>query len=204
MLFIPISYCVQALKTGSSHLKFQRKHRMYPRVKVGLEEQDVLVSLEKDDKSIPGFKNVPQSPSAIGSSVKGKQNGSLTLPSCNKIPETDVPKLEIPLSPLSKGPTKNSRRTRDVRDDPKLSWKPNSISRPRAVLSSPENDKTIGSQNKKNIKRSLLGLKKQGLQHSTSQVYVNSVNDKRCLKQCNSVLEPHVSGQKNKLHDNSN
>ncbi|GFZ17657.1 hypothetical protein Acr_26g0009270 [Actinidia rufa] len=104
MLFIPISYCVQALKTGSSHLKFQRKHRMYPRVKVRLQEQDVLISLEKDDKSIPGFKRVPQSPpSVIGSSVKGKQNGSLTLPSCAKIPETDVPKLEIPLSSLSKG-----------------------------------------------------------------------------------------------------
>ncbi|PSR89735.1 Testis-expressed sequence 15 protein, partial [Actinidia chinensis var. chinensis] len=177
----------------------------YPRVKVRLQEQDdVLISLEKDDKSIPGFKNVSQSPSVIGSSVKGKQNGSLTLPSCAKIPETDVPKLEIPLSSLSKGPTKNSRRARDVRDDPKLSWKPNSISRPRAVLSSPENDKTIGSQNKKNIKRPLLSLKKQGLQHSTSQVYVNSVNDKRCLKQCNSMLEPHVSGQKNKLHENSN
>ena len=66
------------------------------------------------------------------------------------------------------------------------------------------NDKMIGSQNKKVSKRPLLGLTKHGLQHSTSQVNVNSVNDKRCLKQCNSVLEPHVSGQKNKLHDKSN
>ncbi|GMP99293.1 hypothetical protein CsSME_00046817 [Camellia sinensis var. sinensis] len=189
------------------------------------EEQDDSFTLPYNSDSIPLPKNVSQSPSLLDSTAKENQNDS--LPSGDKIPKPYVPKLSMTLFPLSKGPKKNSRHTRELQEDTKLPISSSSIPRPRAVVSSPDNDKMIGNQNKVISKRPL-ALKKQSLeQYSTSQV--NAIHDKAASplsmrlntreatqsksdrKQCNST-KPAVSTQKRsitlqgetKLHDDLN
>lgn len=63
-----------------------------------------------------------------------------------RIPKTCVPKIAMPIISISKGEEKNIKEI-DEEDD-RLNIRASPIPRPRAVLSSPDNDGVIGSKNK--------------------------------------------------------
>ncbi|CAL8178241.1 unnamed protein product [Prunus armeniaca] len=135
------------LKTDS---KFQKKHKqqnnkvMYPKVKVRLQEQDDYFSPQSHHRTL-------QLTNASDESVPGKETQSCSPPSIAITKKAYVSKL--PGHSISSSKAENSR-------NPGKATKPAdaracSILRPRAVLSSPENDGMIGSRNKVVDKNSL-------------------------------------------------
>ncbi|KAF8388286.1 hypothetical protein HHK36_026952 [Tetracentron sinense] len=130
-----------------------KKREVYPKVKVREQAQDdqivarekeesssllleILESLSLQDRCSPGF-------SSVTDSAKEYQNDS--PPSVARIPESYIPNLAMPLISGSKGAGKNNKESKD---DTRPNIGSSSVLRPRAVLSSPDNDGMIGSKNK--------------------------------------------------------
>ncbi|KAA8543417.1 hypothetical protein F0562_021088 [Nyssa sinensis] len=137
------SVAVSPLRTLKQNTK------MYPMVKVREQDQDAPFTLQDDSNSLPVlkfFKSPSELDSHVSSAVKDNQNDYTTTVA--KIPETSVPIFGMPLIPVSQGPKKNSRHTREVQEEIKSNARAPSVLRPRAVLSSPDNDELIGNKNK--------------------------------------------------------
>ncbi|XAR58672.1 hypothetical protein NMG60_11014157 [Bertholletia excelsa] len=144
---------------------------MYPRVRVRMEEQEDSLPLpyDGDSFSFPAvLRKAPSSPSprsSLGLRLAVERNQKKPNPPSAKNTETCVPRLAIPLIPISvsnnakchrSGPRKISIiHTEKLREDTGHSTGARSVSRPRAVVSSPDNDKLIGYQNKLISKRQL-------------------------------------------------
>ncbi|XP_057470459.1 uncharacterized protein LOC130759368 isoform X2 [Actinidia eriantha] len=132
-----------------------RSRSMYPKVKVR--------ELKEDDHEaiswppLGAFESL--SIDDLNSSVTESEDD--TPPSVVRIPKSYIPTSAIPVIPLSKGEGMSSNKKKAV-DDSNLNSRDRSLLRPRAVLSSPDNDGMIGSRNK--AKPALLsGLKDHNL-----------------------------------------
>lgn len=115
---------------------------MYPKVKVRGEAQDI----DEDDYATRFYKaldalslhNFPSPP------VKELEDNS--LPSVVRIPKSYVSKPVMPMAPVSKGSAKSINRK--IVEEEKQNIRASSVPRPRAVLSSPDNDGILGSKEK--------------------------------------------------------
>ncbi|XP_074338162.1 uncharacterized protein LOC141675724 [Apium graveolens] len=115
---------------------------MYPKVKVRDEAQDG----DEDDYTTRFFKaldalslhNFPSPP------VKELEDNS--PPSVVRIPKSYISKPVMPMAPVSKGSAKSINRK--IVEEEKQNIRASSVPRPRAVLSSPDNDGILKSQQK--------------------------------------------------------
>ncbi|XP_059625197.1 uncharacterized protein LOC132268358 [Cornus florida] len=134
---------------------------VYPKVKVKEEDEDDPFNLHDGANSLPESKIFESPPCTLGSHVE-EDNQNQSPPSVAKIPETSVPKSKMTFKPPSKGPGKISKHTKVVQEDIKPKVRDSSVLRPRAVLSSPDNDEMIGNKNKL-ISRRVSALKRTTL-----------------------------------------
>ncbi|CBI37182.3 unnamed protein product, partial [Vitis vinifera] len=194
-------------------LNLKQNHKMYPRAKkVREQEQDSHISLQNESPSMPMvLLEVLESLSSHNSHPHVKEKRSNGPPSAAKIPKSCVKNLAAVRSPpipvSSKGIGKNDKHTGE---DEKQSGRACSVPRPRAVLSSPDNDGMIGNQNKLISNRSI--PKEQSLKQNR-HVQIKEIpihgkagsppsmrkreapNTNSRLKQRNSSEPPHL-GQK--------
>ncbi|XP_057960120.1 uncharacterized protein LOC131152313 [Malania oleifera] len=144
---------------------------VYPKVKVREQEQDDQ-SAEQDIDS---------------SETEYLEDSSHIIA---KIPKTYVPNLPTPKISVSKGaissmPCYSLQRKKEKKadEDDKSNIRASSVPRPRAVLSSPENDGMIGNQNRTKAER-LSALNDHNMvpnRHAKCKV-IRKVNDKNPLK----------------------
>ncbi|KAK9280876.1 hypothetical protein L1049_003767 [Liquidambar formosana] len=148
---------------------------MYPRVKVREQEQDDSFSPEDDSSSLLLLKVFESlSVQDCCSPEKGNENDSPPL--VTKIPKTRVPNLAMPLNSVSKGASQlpeTKKNNKHVVDDAKPNARASSIPRPRAVVSSPDNDGMIGNMNKLISRRPLTLEKQHPIKKSPDQAKVN-------------------------------
>ncbi|CAK9149969.1 unnamed protein product [Ilex paraguariensis] len=160
------NYFILVFKLRNKVWLFSGSLTMYPKVKVREPERDdAAITLQDDTKSLSMWKAhsrpgpvtmtpfVRSHPFSRTNPVKDTQNDSPPLVA--RIPETYVPKLvmqQIPFGPMKK--MKNCNQTREIpADDIEQNDRSSSVPRPRAVLSSPDNDKMVGNRNKLTSRR---------------------------------------------------
>ncbi|KAI9386703.1 hypothetical protein POPTR_010G065666v4 [Populus trichocarpa] len=135
---------------------------MYPKVKVRTDGRDdqhahdwsSLLSLKDiqflclQDSCVPGCFRMLGDRSAVAVlRVKGHQD--VSPPIVARIPKSYVPNVIMPQVSVSEEAEKKSYSTEEDR----LNIRASSIPRPRAVLSSPDNDAVIGSNNRTKVAR---------------------------------------------------
>ncbi|WJX18369.1 hypothetical protein P8452_08171 [Trifolium repens] len=125
---------------------------VYPRVKVRVTDQEDYVYPENDSGILTFLKLIESL------NFEEEENQSKSQPSVSTNTKA-CPKHIITrrFTPSTKGILKNSKRVGEV---PKENTRASSIIRPRAVLSSPDNDELIGSINDLNNNISLTKRKK--------------------------------------------
>lgn len=114
---------------------------MYPKVKVREEA--------RDDEDVYGrsFYQALDSLSLHSyPSPAVKEHKDESPPVVVRIPKSYVSKSDMPLAPVSKGSAKSINR--NVIEEEKQNIRASSVPRPRAVLSSPDNDGIVRSKNK--------------------------------------------------------
>ncbi|KAK9087761.1 hypothetical protein Syun_030155 [Stephania yunnanensis] len=119
----------------------------YPRVRVRVApEEDLIEELEKGNGGLDlvmGFDS---------SSLNGNDFNSDSPPSIARVPKNYVPGLATPPVPSCKGDGNNKTVVEESRPNIRAS----SVPRPRAVLSSPDNDEIIGKRKQLSQDRSSL------------------------------------------------
>ncbi|KAJ0966538.1 hypothetical protein J5N97_023455 [Dioscorea zingiberensis] len=122
---------------------------MYPRVKVTKQQEPVVVKEETTAfilKVIESLSLENNHPPRILTSKQG--NGTeaeiYSPPSCARISKSNHKNFLTP--PL---PTSKVRKDKELADNNRANIRASSVPRPRAVLSSPDNDEMIGNQNQK-------------------------------------------------------
>ncbi|KAL2463521.1 uncharacterized protein Fot_53177 [Forsythia ovata] len=117
----------------------ERSYKMYPRVKVKKQvEEDDQYAYEKTSlQSMKAFKWL---------SLNDFSSSDEPPPSIVKIPGSHVPKSPTSTISASKGEANN--KTKTVLEENRKNVRASSVPRPRAVLSSPDNDGIIGSKTK--------------------------------------------------------
>ncbi|MCH93590.1 hypothetical protein A2U01_0014542 [Trifolium medium] len=125
---------------------------VYPRVKVRVTEQEEYVYPENDSGILAFLKLIESL------HFEEEENQSKSQPSISTNTKA-CPKHIITrrFTPSTKGILKNSKR---VGEGPKENTRASSVIRPRAVLSSPDNDELIGSMNDLSNNISLTNRKK--------------------------------------------
>ncbi|KAI5566062.1 hypothetical protein BDE02_14G161900 [Populus trichocarpa] len=128
---------------------------MYPKIKVRKQEEDEESSPPNDHVSTPSLRVKSESPSVegCGSHASEEENQSDSSPSMARFAKPYfVRNLKARPFSASKGKLKDNRR---IGENRKLSFGAKSALRPRAVLSSPDNDGIIGKRNKWKNERTL-------------------------------------------------
>ncbi|OVA02319.1 hypothetical protein BVC80_9099g119 [Macleaya cordata] len=149
---------------------------VYPKVKVREqeEEDDDDFRLQEEKNSLMLLK-VFESLALKVQNSPGKEYQSDSPPSVARIPKFYSPILAAPSISSSKGEQKNEKQ---IEEDTKSNIRASSVPRPRAVLSSPDNDGLIGHINQLSRERPSV-LKKNGLgENPRAQSKVNP----RCVK----------------------
>ncbi|CAK9139557.1 unnamed protein product [Ilex paraguariensis] len=134
---------------------------MYPKVKVRDQEEDDQFGYESSLQSSKGFESlsIHEFPSPAWECEDP--------PSIVRISGSNISNSAMPTVPASKGKSNNKK----VVGDNKPNIRASSVPRPRAVLSSPDNDGVIGSKNR--TREVLSGLKNHNLcQHRHTQCKV--------------------------------
>ncbi|KAA8527814.1 hypothetical protein F0562_035317 [Nyssa sinensis] len=136
---------------------------MYPKVKVREQEQDDLhIALDHERSSLlslDAFESL--SIHDFNAPVNGSDDDAPA--SVVRVPKSYITNSTTPLIPVSKGVEKKNDNNNKVVEDSKQNIRASSIPRPRAVLSSPDNDGMIGSRNKTKKAEVLSGLKNHNL-----------------------------------------
>eukprot|EP00257_Ricinus_communis_P020117 XP_015579278.1 uncharacterized protein LOC8266713 [Ricinus communis] len=150
-MFIYIDTCINVLlrhtarEVGHLNSKKRKKPKMYPRVRVRKQEQqeeeeEYELSPPKENGALLFLKIIESL------ALQEKENQSLSPPAAS-ITRTTKPNVSgLATPPVSASKVKNT--------------KPQPISRPRAVLSSPANDGIIGTRSKVNKSGRSSGLRK--------------------------------------------
>ncbi|KAG9445745.1 hypothetical protein H6P81_011873 [Aristolochia fimbriata] len=128
--------------------------KVYPKVKVREESEPVAV---EDDRSDLGLK-------AFGSLLQEDEHtDNSTTPALARIPESYVPNMPMPSTAIKKGnkskefaqhrspPSllmEKNNKSADEDDEDRPNIRASPVPRPRAVLSSPDNDGFVGSRNR--------------------------------------------------------
>ncbi|KAJ0111039.1 hypothetical protein Patl1_01702 [Pistacia atlantica] len=132
---------------GEEKKKDKREKRLYPQVKVRQQEQEQ----EQDDRGSFLFIRVIESLSLQDHHSSDEENKSNSSPSVAKITKVNAPIVKS----QSVTPSKAAQSNRQISKDTKpLNARASSVTRPRAVLSSPDNDGMIGNINKFDNERS--------------------------------------------------
>uniref|UniRef100_A0A7N2LXR8 Uncharacterized protein n=1 Tax=Quercus lobata TaxID=97700 RepID=A0A7N2LXR8_QUELO len=149
---------------------------MYPKVKVR----------EQDDQE--DFKGPSLLPLNDDSSFPAKENEEISPAYVAKIPKSYVPNVLVSTTSVSESlimPTISASEgageiDKKIDEDDKITIRASSILRPRAVLSSPDNDEMIGNKNRVKAKRPS-GLKNHNLVQSRhAQCKIISSNITEC------------------------
>ncbi|XP_052206414.1 uncharacterized protein LOC127810875 isoform X2 [Diospyros lotus] len=112
---------------------------MYPKVKVREEEDDDVINVH----ALDGLQSL--SIHDVDSPVREFEDDSPA--SIVRIPKSYIPGATSPTIPLSRGEGENDSKKKAL-EDKKTNTRASSVPRPRAVLSSPDNDVMIRSRNK--------------------------------------------------------
>jgi len=130
---------------------------MYPKVKVREHEEDDQIAFYVHEGPLEDFESLHTYD--LNSSVTEFDDDSPR--SVVRIPKSYISNSDIPMTPLPKAEGKRDNKVKDA-EDSKPDVKVASVLRPRAVLSSPDNDGVIRNRNK--AKADLLsGLKNHNL-----------------------------------------
>ncbi|KAK2455222.1 hypothetical protein QL285_002697 [Trifolium repens] len=165
---------------------------MYPRVKVRVTEQEDYLYPENDSGILAFLKLIESL------HFEEEENQSKSQPSISTNTKA-CPKHIITrrFTPSTKGILKNSKRVSEV---PKENTRASSIIRPRAVLSSPDNDELIGSINDSNNNITLTKRKKDtrgtvGGNAKEEEDYVYPENDSGILAFLKLIESLHFEGK---------
>ncbi|KAK8289163.1 hypothetical protein V6Z12_D07G173600 [Gossypium hirsutum] len=126
----------------NSHSNFKlKRHKMYPRVKVRVQEEE--------EDHFPPHNNNHHEPSLflsfLESLSKQEKENKINSPPSNSISSITKAYITSP-TPKDGGTVKKNKK--QIGKDMKSNVKASSVLPPRAVLSSPDNDRMIGSINK--------------------------------------------------------
>nr|POE76444.1 hypothetical protein CFP56_56201 [Quercus suber] len=150
----------------------RRNHTMYPTVKVRVNEQDDLFPPRNHDNGSMLFLSLMDS-----LSIQAKENRIDSPSSIAGVTKARVPNFSAQLIPMSKGTVKKNDKQVDKSSEQNRT---NSAPRPRAILSSPDNDGMIGSRNKLMEEKSSDYSTKKKMQAQTKVVH-NQVKAARPL-----------------------
>lgn len=150
---------------------------MYPKVKVRSQDTDDQRSGDDQIRNYSLFLNDFQSFSIYDSSSSVKEHQDVSQPLVARMPKNYVPDIIRPTTSDQKGAEKNNEKSYD---DNKSNIRASPVPRPRAVLSSPDNDVMIGSKNRTKRERSsvLKNHNQTQNRHSQAQCKVIMHNDK--------------------------
>ncbi|KAF7150575.1 hypothetical protein RHSIM_Rhsim02G0043800 [Rhododendron simsii] len=123
-----------------------RAKSMYPKVKVREQGEDDLIAFKVHEGPLKDFESRPIHD--LSSSVTECEDDSPR--SVVRIPESYISNSAIRMTPLSKAEGKSDIKVKDAEDN-KQNVKATSVLRPRAVLSSPDNDGVFGNRNKDGV-----------------------------------------------------
>ncbi|KAK1362627.1 hypothetical protein POM88_047101 [Heracleum sosnowskyi] len=170
-------------------IKKNRRKKMYPKVKVRDEAQDV----DEDDYATRFYKaldalslqNFPSPP------VKELEDNS--LPSVVRIPKSYVSKPIMPLAPVSKGSAKSINRK--IVEEEKQNIRASSVPRPRAVLSSPDNDGLLKSKQKsrQEISSGLKNHNQRQNRHAQCKVIPTSIDAINRTREANEAAHSRIN-----------
>ncbi|KAJ8749113.1 hypothetical protein K2173_013720 [Erythroxylum novogranatense] len=147
----------RSCSTFSKH----KSRKMYPKFKVKVQEQTSHISPLNDDGMSSSCKVIYDSPPGLRVLFSsGKENRSISPPLIARITRPYTANLKTQPVYVNKGIEKNINQNSE--NNNKLDVKASPVSRPRAVLSSPDNDKLIGKRNRFDSESS--GQKKSNLQ----------------------------------------
>lgn len=181
---------------------------MYPRVRVKVRgggeeedeerEQENPVSVQDENSSL--LLKVFESISLHSRFSPGNEHQSASLPQA-RVPKSYVPNVPMPSISVSKDATSRStgKKKKEVDEESRTNIRASSVPRPRAVLSSPNNDEMIGSRNRLSRDRQSItkanNLVGQTTPAEGKRVLKNAnaespVNGKRVLKEAHSKVLP--------------
>ncbi|KAK6914148.1 hypothetical protein RJ641_021469, partial [Dillenia turbinata] len=127
----------------------------YPKVRVRQEEKQDRPNTDNHlGKSLQPPLKAFVSLSVNDSSYPVKEHQDDTLPCTARVPKSYVPGAVVPMLSISSSEGRKNDNNFDDEDKPKIRASP--IPRPRAVVSSPDNDGVIGNKNKGTERRSAL------------------------------------------------
>ncbi|XP_077229743.1 uncharacterized protein LOC143862559 [Tasmannia lanceolata] len=161
---------------------------MYPTVKVG--KEGIPVAL-KEEESSSLLLRVFESLSVQDRCSQGNEDQN------DSPPHAKVPKTYIPNVPLSSIAVEKVNNNNEVDEDIRPYIRASSVPRPRAVLSSPDNDDMIGSMNKLSTRRQTVLKNHNSSQNTHVQGKVKNIradrplNTRRVSKEVDDKGHPH-------------
>ncbi|KAK9146230.1 hypothetical protein Sjap_006133 [Stephania japonica] len=188
----PLYLAKPGLPIKHSWIPVRFHHMAYPRVRVRVApEEDLIEEVEKGNGGLDSVKGFDSSSlnGLVGMFMKSKFvrdddhfeiqklgndfNGD-SPPTIAKVPKNYVPALATPSVPLCKGDANNKKVVEESRPNIQAT----SVPRPRAVLSSPDNDEIIGKRKQLSQDRSSL-LKRRSPGPNTT---INGRISSSCVK----------------------